>query len=174
MARALTTRSPLSRGMRTLACRGAAAFTASFKSIKHKPPVLGDAPSTPTSTARRRRPSELHPFTQYAAQMDFYAPVGIGHRAQIPNVTITANPDGRAIRQAATINFLQPFVEFDCASADVGVSRPRHLQISTFAQELLPILGEGKCAIALFHQAPTQPTLRPGLIRARSHVTGLV
>jgi hypothetical protein len=91
------------------------------------------------------------------ANLDFDTTVGIGHRAEIPNVTVTANPEGRAIWQAATIHFLQPFVEFDGATANVRVGRARHLQISTFAEKSLSIFGEGKekRALTLFQSNST-------------------
>ncbi|KAH0441752.1 hypothetical protein KCU90_g2263, partial [Aureobasidium melanogenum] len=53
--------------MRTPGYRGAAACAASLMSIRQRSSPSIAAPSISSSTAYRNRPSELHPFTQYAA-----------------------------------------------------------------------------------------------------------
>ncbi len=62
-----STRRALSLGIRVPGIRGAVVRTASFTSMRHMLPSPDCFPATARRTAIRRRPSELHPFTQYAA-----------------------------------------------------------------------------------------------------------
>src|SRR5215831_11796621 len=59
-----TTRSALSRGIFASGARGAAARTPSLMSMRQRLFELGSPSATPTSTAYRRRPSELQPFIE--------------------------------------------------------------------------------------------------------------
>src|ERR1700722_15521558 len=61
-----TTRLALSRGIPALRAAGAAAGVASLISIKQNSSSLRFPLLTFSNTANRNRPSELHPFIQYA------------------------------------------------------------------------------------------------------------
>ena len=56
--------------------------------------------------------------------------VGVSERAEIPEMTITANPDRRAFRNVAAIRCAEPFVEFVRITANVSLDRARHLKIA--------------------------------------------
>ncbi len=54
-------------------------------------------------------------------------PCGIGDRAEIADVTVAADPDGWAFRDADVVVSVQPLVERSRASPHVAVGRQRHL-----------------------------------------------
>jgi hypothetical protein len=62
-------------------------------------------------------------------------------RAKVADVAIAANPDSGAIGKLAAATAAKPFVEFDGASAHIGVRRSRHFEVPRLGQSLLALLG---------------------------------
>jgi hypothetical protein len=85
------------------------------------------------------------------ADLDFDLAVGVGYGAEVPDVAVATDPDGRALRQLVTGAGPQPFVELQGVAADVGVSRPRHLEPATLFEHCLAV-GRLDCNSFLSHQ----------------------
>jgi hypothetical protein len=62
---------------------------------------------------------------------DFHMSIRVGDGAKIPDVTISADPDGWASRNGPGERFMaEPLVKLNGISTDIGVGRSGHLQIA--------------------------------------------
>lgn len=73
--------------------------------------------------------------------LDVDLALGIGHRAQVADVAVAADPDGRTFGQAAGLGFIEPVVEAQGAAAHVGVGRAGHFEVLGGFQDVLACGG---------------------------------
>ena len=62
------------------------------------------------------------------SDLDGHSTVCGGHRAEIANVAIAANPDRGTFRKRAALLLFQPLVKFCSASPHIGVGRLGHFK----------------------------------------------
>ena len=75
------------------------------------------------------------------ADLDGERAIGAGDGAEIADMAIAANPDGRPIGDGDAVRRIEPFIEADCAAADIGVSGRGHFQVARFGEPLDAVLG---------------------------------
>ena len=85
------------------------------------------------------------------ADLDFDLAVGVGYRAEVADVAVAADPDGRALRELVAGAGLEPFVELEGVAADVGVGRTCHLEPAALFQDCLAF-GRLDCYSFFSHQ----------------------
>jgi hypothetical protein len=78
------------------------------------------------------------------ANFNFNATIGAGHRTEVPDVAIAANPHRRPLRNRAFTGVGKPLVELDRVAADIGVDAARHLATALLLEDASAILeGDG-------------------------------
>src|SRR5580704_358307 len=73
------------------------------------------------------------------ADLDQDPALRVRERAQVSQMAITANPNGRALRQLAPGAALEPPVKPFGAAADESMRGPRHLEITNRSESLCPV-----------------------------------
>jgi hypothetical protein len=76
------------------------------------------------------------------ADFDFDFAVGAGDGAEVADVAVAADPDGRALRKGVVVGSLEPLVELQCVAADVGVGAASHFADSCLFEDVGAV-GEG-------------------------------
>jgi hypothetical protein len=93
--------------------------------------------------ARRRRQRQAEPDQVVrgvadhglveVADQDRHVALGVGHRPEIADMAVAADPDRRTVGNAVAVRLFKPFVELDRGAAHIGVGGAGHLQ---------PLMGE--------------------------------
>jgi hypothetical protein len=73
------------------------------------------------------------------ADFDFDFAVGVGDGAEVADVTVAADPDGRALGEFFAGVLRKPLVELERVAAYVGVGRTGHLETAAFFKHSLTV-----------------------------------
>jgi hypothetical protein len=82
---------------------------------------------------------------------NLHSALGVGHRAQVSQMAIAANPDGRTKRERPRCGRTQPFVKFKGAPANIGnaLSRPSSVAAARSVQPAGAVAGKYRCWFSL-------------------------
>jgi hypothetical protein len=91
------------------------------------------------------------------AYLDRDPPLGVGDGPEIPNMAISADPNGWPFGHLAGAG-IKPFIEFDGAPANICMSRASHLEVARAVQRLRPIIrpGHGERRIVKASKTPSE------------------